>query len=212
MKKCFLSAIAGALCMLLIISGIRALTHTVETEPYEQVDYISAISQKECSFCGEQPDALFSQELGDNIAVLDLNTFEFQSLPMNNYDESGQFLPEESGYYKSYNQFGEDTYVHSMTFSFRGYADVEIHSADYFIDINFLQTHLCQDCLDMVNIFYWTEETPPAYAVVNFSERSVRPLDQCCTWFLMENYGIDCDYKENGNIYLRVIYCPPSYN
>lgn len=88
---------------------------------------------------------------------------------------------------------------------------MEIHGAKYDIDVDYLENHLCQICLEMVNVFYWTEEAPPAYAIINFSKKFARPLDQSLTWFLMENYGIDCDYKENGNIYLRIMYCPPRY-
>lgn len=211
MKKCIISAIAGALAMfmaLVVTANIR-VGQVQKGKEYEQIDYVSEIQQEDCAFCGSGHDALFSQEKGDNVGVLDLNTFENMDIPINNYDNSGQLLPEGAGYYKGYNQFGEDTHVHSMTFSNRGYADVEIHSAKYDIDVDYLQTHLCQDCLDVLNVYYWTEEYPPAYAIINFSEKTVRPLDQSLTWFLMENYGIDCEFKDNGNIYLRIIYCPP---
>lgn len=210
MKKCILSAIAGALAMFLalVVIAYARVGRIQKEKEYEQVGYVSEIQQENCAFCGTGQDALFSLEKGDNVGILDLNTFETMDIPMNNYDEYGQLMPEDSGYYKGYNQFGDDTYVHSKTFSNRGYADVEIHGAKYDIAVEYLQTHLCQTCLDMVNVYYWTEEAPPAYAIINFSEDTVRPLDQSLTWFLMENYGIDCEFKENGNIDLRIIYCP----
>ena len=215
MKKCILSAIGGALTMLvaIVIAANISANSKQEPEEYEHIDYVSSIEQASCAFCGDSEDALFAQYPDeDNVAIVNLNTFEYQKISMNSYDENGQMIAESEGYYKGYMVFGQDTYVHSKTFFNRSYATVEIHNSKYSIDIEFLESNLCQDCLDMLNVFYWTEEAPPECAVINFKEKEIRPLDQCLTWFMMGNYGVDCDYKDNGNIFLRVFYCPPRYS
>ena len=55
MKKCILSAIAGALAMLIAIMVVAAIHANKEQTPekYEHISYISAITQDECYVCGD---------------------------------------------------------------------------------------------------------------------------------------------------------------
>ena len=58
MKKYILSAIAGALTMLIIITITAAIRGDEEqaSEEYEHIDYASAITQEECYVCGDAKD------------------------------------------------------------------------------------------------------------------------------------------------------------
>ena len=56
MKKCILSAIGGALAMLIaliIIANVSAAKEqTQEKKEYEHIDFISTITQDDCFVCG----------------------------------------------------------------------------------------------------------------------------------------------------------------
>ena len=54
------------------------------------------------------------------------------------------------------------------------------------------------------------DETPE-YAIVSFADRTIRPLVSCYPWFSAGNFGIDCEFKENGAIDLLIHYCPNRY-
>ena len=65
---------------------------------------------------------------------------------------------------------------------------------------------------DKINDMYFGDNPPIEYAVVNFSDKSIRPLIKNTTWFTFGNFDVDCDFEENGNIDLLIHYCPPRYN
>ena len=67
-----------------------------------------------------------------------------------------------------------------------------------------------QGCLDAVNdACIWG--APSEYGVVSFADHVIRPLAKEIPWFTFGNYGIECDYKDNGEINLLVVYCPPRF-
>ena len=80
------------------------------------------------------------------------------------------------------------------------------------IDAKNIQKHLCQTCLDTINDMYFGDYAPSEYAVVSFADRTIRPFIQNITWFTFGDYGIECDFEENGDIDLFVVYCPPRYS
>lgn len=55
MKKCILSAITGALAMLILIIAAANFSTAEERVPedYEHIDYISTITQEECYVCSD---------------------------------------------------------------------------------------------------------------------------------------------------------------
>jgi hypothetical protein len=58
---------------------------------------------------------------------------------------------------------------------------------------------------------YFGDYAPSEYAVFSFADRTIRPFIQNVTWFTFGDYGIECDFEENGDIDLFVVYCPPRY-
>ena len=130
-------------------------------------------------------------------------------LEINRYNGK-QLIEEPAGYMQSGGLTGEDCYVHSMTSPDRGYAHVQITGTQKPIDATAIQSQLCQSCLDAVNdACVWG--MPSEYGVVNFADHAIRPLVKESTWFTFGNYGIECDYQENGDIHLLIVYCPPRY-
>ena len=172
---------------------------------YEHTPYSSALPQEDCFLCGGQ-----GQYWGeDNVGIINLNSFEFVRLEINRYNGK-QLIEKPAGYMQSGGLTGEDSYVHSMADPDRGYAHVQITGTQKPIEPAAIQSQLCQGCLDVVNdACIWG--APSEYGVVSFADHVIRPLAKEIPWFTFGNYGIECDYKDNGEINLLVVYCPPRF-
>ena len=216
MKKCFLSAIAGALAMLvaiLITARISTVREQVPKE-YEHIDYVSNITQEKCFVCGEVSEFLGSRYWGqDNVGIVNLNTFELLYLEINRYDDHGSLIEEPAGYMASDGLVDNETetYVHAYSHPDRAYADVQLTGVKYVIDRDSVQNHLCQNCLDSINGLWFTDQPPAEFAVISFEDRTIQPLLNAHPWFSAGNYGIDCDFKNSGAIDLLIHYCPNRY-
>ena len=209
MKKMILSALAGAMCMFLAMYGVAAAASEPEPAEYSHVDFASALEQTDCYLCGNGSDPITASYWGeDNVGIINLNTFELLRLEINRYGDHGQLIEEEAGYMQTSHLIGEDTYAHAFVHPDNGYAHVQITGVVYDIDRESIQSHLCQDCLDTINGLWFSGEAPAEYAIVSFEDRTIRPLMRCYPWFSAGNYGIDCEFKEDGAIDLLVHYCP----
>ena len=49
------------------------------------------------------------------------------------------------------------------------------------------------------------------YAVISFEDRTIQPLLNAHPWFAAGNYGVDCEFKKNGEIDLLVHYAQNRY-
>lgn len=213
MKKMFLPVIAGAICVFLVIFAIAIHITRKKAKPteYTHIDYVSAL-QRECFLCGEGSDPISSLHWGeDNVGIINLNTFELMRLEINRYDDHGQLLEEAAGYMQSCHLSGENSHAHAYTHPDNGYAHVQISGVQYNIDRASIQRNLCQSCLDTINDLGFSGEAPAEYAVVSFADHTIRPLVSCYTWFFAGNYGVACEFKENGAIDLLIHHCPNRY-
>ena len=211
MKKIILSALAGALCMFLTIFGMAALSVGREPEPteYTHIDFVSELAKEDCFLCGNSSDPITSLYWGeDNVGIINLNTFELLRLEINHHGDHGQLIEEDAGYMQTNHLSDEDTYVHAYTHSDNGYAHVQITGAQYNIDRESVQSHLCQSCLDTINDLCYSEDAPAEYAIVSFAGRTIRPLMKCTPWFSAGDYGIDCEFRYDGAINLLIHYYP----
>ena len=213
MKKCILSAVAGALVMLLAITvtaqvyGKQQQTHA----PYEHVDYVSGIPEECCRICGNDSD--FTNCWGqDNVGILDLNTFKLLPLPINRYDDHGNLIQKPAGTVSGSSRSTDaKSYVHAYCFPDNGYAHVQMTGVTYAIDRDSVQSSLCQGCLDSINSLHFSDQPPAEYAIVSFADRTVQPLLNTYPWFSAGNFGIDCEFKDNGKIDLLIHYCAAQY-
>lgn len=66
MKKCILSAIAGALAMIVTITIAATIHANKKQSPkdYEHIDFVSTITPEECYVCGDNGDTLASTYWG----------------------------------------------------------------------------------------------------------------------------------------------------
>lgn len=216
MKKCILSAIGGAVAMLIaliVIANISAANEQKKDE-YKHINFVSDITQDDCFVCGSSTQNPMSLHWGeDNVGIVNLNTFEVLRLEINRYGNHGELIEEPAGYMASSSLIDKEaeTYAHAYCFPDNAYANVQITGVRYDIDREVIQGRLCQTCLDTINEMWFGGNAPAEYAIVSFEERTIRPLVQCYTWFGSGNFGIDCEFKENGAIDLLIHYCPSRY-
>ena len=218
MKKCILSAICGALAMLtalIIIAHVSvAREQKQKKKPYEHVDFVSAVTQEDCFLCGYGSEFPVSSYWGeDNVGIVNLNTFEVLRLEINRYDDRGELIEEAAGYMQTSSLIDNEneSYAHAYTFPDNAYANIDLTGVQYAIDRDVIQSRLCQVCLDSINDLWFTTQAPAEYAVISFEDRAIQPLLNAHPWFAAGNFGIDCEFKENGAIDLLIHYCPNRY-
>ena len=217
MKKCILSAIAGAAAMLaiLIVAANVSAVREPNQKEYEHIDFVSTITQEDCFVCGTGSDFPASSYWGeDNVAIVNLNTFEVLRLEINRYGDHGELIEEEAGYMQTSSLIDNEneSYAHAYTFPDNGYANVNLTGVQYAIDRDSIQGHLCQSCLDSINEMWFGEDPPAEYGILSFEDRTIRPLITYTTGFGMGNFHVDCDFEDGGKIDLLIFYCPPRYN
>ena len=201
------------LIALILIANISA-ANKQENKEYEHIDYVSAITQDECFVCGNSTKDPVSLHWGeDNVGIVNLNTFELMRLEINCYGDHGELIEEPAGYMSSSGLIDKeaDTYAHAYCFPDNAYASVQITGVQYAIDRDSVQNRLCQNCLNSINDLWFTDQPPAEYAVISFEYRTIQPLLNSHPWFAAGNFGVDCEFKENGAIDLLIHYCPNRY-
>ena len=198
--------------LLLLTACSNGEQPSISKKEYEHIPYVSDLSQEECFVCGENPNHPFSSYWGeDNVGILNLNTFEVLYIEINRYDDNGQLIEETAGYMQMHSMSNGESYVHSSDNPDRGLSHIQIQGDRKPVDAKAIQSFLCQTCLDKINDMYFGDYPPEEYAVVNFSDKSIRPLIKNTTWFTFGNFDVDCDFEEDGDIDLLIHYCPPRY-
>ena len=216
MKKCILSALAGAFAMLvfLIVAENISTARGQEAEEYEHIDFVSTITQDDCFVCGNSTkDPVSSYWVEDNVAIVNLNTFEVLRLEINRYNDHGELIEEAAGYMQTSSLIDNEneSYAHAYTFPDNAYANIDLTGVQYAIDRDSIQDHLCQSCLDGINEMWFADDPPAEYGVLSFEDRTLRPLINCTTGFGMGNFHVDCDFEDDGEIDLLIFYCPLRY-
>ena len=198
--------------LLLLTACSNGEQPSISKKEYEHIPYVSDLSQEECFVCGENPNHPISSYWGeDNVGILNLNTFEVLYIEINRYDDNGQLIEETAGYMQMHSMSNGESYVHSSDNPDRGLSNIQIQGDRKPVDAKAIQSFLCQTCLDKINDMYFGDYLPEEYAVVNFSDKSIRPLIKNTTWFTFGNFDVDCDFEDNGSIDLLIHYCPPRY-
>lgn len=195
--------------VLYCIANVKSSKATEERQAYEHIDYVSEINQENCYICGSDEECPYWGE--DNVAIINLNTFECTRIEINRYDDYGTLIEEHCGYMQRSGLYGNDTYVNALTHPDQGYSSVEITGVKYEIDRALIQSSLCQQCLDTINDMWFADDPPSEIAIISLEDRTIRPLIKSCPWFSSGNYGIDCEFEEDGNIDLLIHYCGYRY-
>ena len=206
MKRFLCTTIA---LMLALTACAAPSTSEPEATKYIHTLYVSTITAEECFMCSESKTTPAGLHWGeDNVGLLNLNTFEILRIEINRYENS-ELVEKPSGFMQTTGM--KSGGVFATTDPDRGYSHVRISGANNAIDATSVQRHLCQACLDEINGMYFGDYPPEAYAIVNFSDKALKPLVRNTTFFSSGNYGIDCDFEDDGDIDLLIFYCPSRY-
>ena len=195
-----------ALLMLLTACAAPDTSEPESTE-YVHTPYVSTITSSECFICSDEQYCLYWGE--DNVGILNLNTFELLRVEINRY-ENGVPVESPAGVLQTSGMSCGKSTVHATTDSDRGYSHVQIQGELQPIDAAAIQSHLCQACLDKINGMHFGD-APMEYAIVNFTDKTIRPLLEHTTFFGSGNYAVDCEFKDGGEVDLLVFYCPPRF-
>lgn len=211
MKKCILSALAGALTMFILLMLIANTQQKGKPEEYNHVDYVSTITQEECFVCSEKNKLHWGE---DNVGIVNMNNFDLLYLEINRYGDHGELIEEPAGvmFSGSLMDLEAESYAHAYVFPDNAYASIQITGVQYSIDRDSVQSNLCQTCLDSINSLWFTDQPPAEYAIVSYEDHTIQPLLNAHPWFSAGNYGVDCEFKENKAIDLLIHYCPNRFS
>lgn len=200
--------------MLLVatLTGCATNEPVVKEKTYEHVKFSSKVTTENCAICGEHPDVHWSWYMEqDNVAIVDVNTFDYSHIEINRYDDSGNLITESAGYMRmSGGQIGNH-HISGMVDPDRGMARLNGTLSNDPIDTSSIESFLCQECLDEFASHYFKHDKVYSLAVFNFAEKTLRPLVESSPWYAADNYSVDCHYEDDGKIDITIYYCPPRF-
>ena len=196
----------------LMLTGCAADESKETTKTYEHVQFTSSIQKESCAACGEHPDVHWSWYMGqDNVAIVDVNTFDYSYIEINRYNPDGSQIMEAAGYMKmSGGKIGKHN-ISGMVDPDLGMARLNGTLSRDPIDANAIEGFLCQSCLDEFASHYFEHDNVYSLAVFNFSAKTLRPLVESSPWYAADHYSVDCHYEDDGKIDLTIYYCPPRF-
>ena len=180
---------------------------------YEHTKFSSSIEKETCAICGVHPDVYWTGYMNqENVAIVDVNTFDFSYLEINRYNPDGSQITTSAGYMK---MAGGKIGKHSIG----GVVDPDLGMARLNgtlssdpIDNSAIESFLCQECLNEFASHYYEHDEVYSLAVFNFATKTLRPLVKSSPWYAADNYSVDCHYEDDGKIDLVIYYCPPRFS
>lgn len=179
---------------------------------YEHTAFTSSISADDCVVCGENSEHSLSWYMGqENVALVDVNTFDFCYIEINRYNSDGSQITKPAGYMK---MAGGEIGAHRIS----GMVDPDLGMArlngtlsEDPIDADAIESFLCQSCLDEFASHYFEHDNVYGLAVLNLSAKTLRPLVETSPWYAADHYSVDFHYEDDGKIDLTIYYCPPRF-
>lgn len=214
MKKHIISAVIGAVCMLIILFVVAIIkNHSSEHQKaYIHIDFESDILSKDCYLCNNQTNSTAFNYWGeDNVGILNLNTLDLLPIEINRYKDGEKISDAPAGYMQQDEIRSGDSYANTNVFPDEGFARVQIIGVEYSINRAHLQANFCQVCLDSINEVRFSQTAPAEYAILDFSQKTIHPLSPSFPWFSVGSYGINCEFKEDTRIDLLIHLLRTSY-
>lgn len=210
MKLRFLLAIALLTC---VLAGCSVDGPKTTEKKYEHVQFSSDIEKEKCAICGLHPDVPWAWYMDqENVAIVDVNTFDFCCIEINRYTPEGEQITEAAGYMQSTGGKLGTHHISGMVDPDLGMARLNGILSNDTIDANAIESFLCQECLDGFASHYYEHDKVYSLAVFNFATKTLRPLVESCPWYAANNYSVDCHYEDDGKIDLVIYYCPPRFS
>ena len=207
-----LRSIFAVMLLAAMLTGCATNKSETKGKTYEHVQFTSKVTTEGCAICGEHPDVHWYWYKGqDNVAIVDVNTFDFSYIEINRYNPDGSQITETAGYMKmSGGEIGAH-HISGMVDPDRGMARLNGTLSSDPIDASAIESFLCQECLDEFASHYFEHDNVYSLAVFNFAAKTLRPLVESSPWYAADNYSVDCHYEDDGKIDITVYYCPPRF-
>lgn len=179
--------------------------------------YTSTIKQEDCYLCGDNPNSSITPYLGEsNIGLINLNTFDCFRFEVNRYNDNHEPIEKLAKYGTSHGWRGDDKT--GSTFDYivycnKGYLNATVRFNDNSdLQIDRIQTFLCNDCLEIVMQEYWSGERYLDIALIDYKDGKIQPFNESVVGTCMSDYYISMQYTEHGSLNLLAFYCPDRYN
>lgn len=207
-----LKSIFAVMLFAVMLTGCSTDQSESKEKTYEHVQFTSKVSTEGCAICGEHPDVHWSWYMGEeNVAIVDVNTFDFCRIEINRYNPDGTQIMETAGYMQTTGgQIGAHR-ISGMVDPDLGMARLNGTLANDPIDSDAIESFLCQNCLDEFASHYFEHDKVYSLAVFNFAAKTLRPLEESCPWYAADHYSVDFDFEEDEKIDITVYYCPPRF-
>lgn len=196
--------------------GVPQSTDAGDAALSENKAYSSNTSAKDCILCGGGMEKLLPSKWGqNNIALISLNTFEFQSIGINRY-EGGQLIEKFAGYasIECGGSKGDGFSASLMENHDRGYATGSVYfHDDETLDIDKAAGFLCESCLNEI----LPTQTDRCFGVgaIDLATGKICIFAENVSGFVLGDFYIDCDLQsQDGNrsrMDLLIFYCPIRY-
>lgn len=185
--------------------------------PPEQLSYTSTTPVEDCFFCGDEFSNVTNSGQ-NNIGIISLNTFEIMPIEINQYDNHGNLIEENTGR-MTMRGFGSESGGFNATVTEtpdRGYANVSIEFYnDETLDLEKAASFLCEDCLNKLLEGIYNNEF--GLGVINFSTGEIQVFEENKVGFGSGDFYIHCDFIERAKkdktrkLNLLVFYSPLRY-
>ena len=199
----------------LFISGCSVQKEEQENtskKSYEHTAFTSSISADDCVVCGENTEHSLSWYMGqENVALVDVNTFDFTYIEINRYHPDGTQIMEPAGYMKMAGGKIGAHRISGMVDPDLGMARLNGTLSEDPIGADAIESFLCQSCLDEFASHYFEHDNVYSLAVLNLSAKTLRPLVETSPWYAADHYSVDFHYEADGKIDLTIYYCPPRF-
>ncbi len=190
-------------------------TESVPTKPartYTHPEYVSHTTKENCYLCGDNPESELTRYFGHkNLGIVNVNTFDVVELEINRYDHTGNQIMEATGCMTM-----GIVDVGGINVSCRTDPDRSLASASFThngeeIDGDKISKFMCQECLDDFTKGYILEDEVFPIAIVDFSDRTLSPLQTKITGLGHADYLAHFDFEEDGSVDMYFVYSPPRF-
>jgi len=190
-------------------------TESVPTKPvrtYTHPEYVSHTTKENCYLCSDNPESDLTRYFGHkNLGIVNVNTFDVVELEINRYDHIGNQIMEATGCMAM-----RIVDVGGISVSCRIDPDRSLASANFThndeeIDGDKISKFMCQECLDSFTKEYILEDEVFPIAIVDFSDRTLSPLQTKITGLGHADYLAHFDFEEDGSVDMYFVYSPPRF-
>lgn len=185
---------------------------SVSQRTYTHAEYTSQVAKENCYLCSENPESELSRYFGHkNLGIVNVNTFDVVELEINRYDHTGNQIMEATGCMTMGIVDIGGISVSCRTDPDRSLASASFTVNDEEIEGDKISKFMCQECLDNFTKEYILEDEVYPIAIIDFSDRTLSPLQTKITGLGHADYLAHFDFEEDGSVDMYFVYSPPRF-